>query len=49
MRTSHGRHGGNNGRNDKLEAEQAKQPGLGESLSGGRDQDEAQGHTSGKD
>lgn len=49
MKSSHGRHGGNQGKTDKHEAEQANHRGLGESLSGTRDQDEAEGHTSGKD
>ena len=49
MKSSHGRHGGNQGKTDKHEAEQAKDRGMAESLSGGRDRDEAEGHTSGKD
>jgi hypothetical protein len=49
MKTSHGRHGGNQGKTDKHEAERAKARGMGESLSGARDHDEAEGHTSGKD
>jgi hypothetical protein len=50
MKTSHGRHGGNQGKTDKHEAEQARSKGgMGDSLSVARDQDEAEGHTSGKD
>lgn len=50
MRTSHGRHGGNRGKTDKREAEQAKSKGsMGDSLSVARDREEAEGHTSGKD
>jgi hypothetical protein len=49
MKTSHGRHGGNQGKTDKHEAEQARHSGLAESLSGTRDKDEAEGHTSGKE
>ena len=49
MKSSDGRHGGNQGKTDKHEAEQDKQRGLAESLSGARDRDEAEGHTSGKD
>lgn len=51
MKSSHGRHGGNQGKTDKHEAEQArpKGGGMGDSLSVARDQDEAEGHTSGKD
>jgi len=51
MKTSQGRHGGNQGRTDKHEAEQAKARGGGmaESLSGTRNQDEAEGRTSGKE
>lgn len=51
MKSSHGRHGGNQGKTDKHEAEQAKARGQGmaASLSGVRDEDEAEGHTSGKD
>ena len=48
MKSSHGRHGGNRGKIDKHEAEQAKARGLAESLSGARDEDEAEGHTSGR-
>ena len=48
MKGSHGRHGGNQGKTDKHEAEQAKARGMAESLSGGRDEDEAEGHTSGR-
>ena len=48
MKTSHGRHGGNQGKTDKHEAEQARSRGMAESLSGARDQNEAEGHTSGK-
>ena len=46
MQSGHGRHGGNQGKTDKHEAEDR---GMAESLSGGRDRDEAEGHTSGKD
>ena len=49
MKTSHGRHGGNQGKTDKHEAEQARSRGTAASLSGARDQGEAEGHTSGKD
>jgi hypothetical protein len=49
MKSSHGRHGGNRGRTDKHEADQARSGGMAESLSGARDQEEAEGHTSGKD
>lgn len=49
MKTSHGRRGGNQGKTDKHEAEQAKACGKAESLSGARDEDETEGHTSGKD
>ena len=49
MKSSHGRHGGNQGKTDKHKAEQAKDRGMAESLSGARDRDEAEGHTSGKD
>ena len=48
MKSSHGRHGGNQGKTDKHEAEQAKARGPAASLSGARDEDEAQGHTSGR-
>jgi hypothetical protein len=49
MKSNHGRHGGNQGKTDRDEAEQARRRGLGESLGGTRDRDEAEGHTSGKD
>ena len=50
MKSSHGRHGGNQGKTDKHEAEQAKaRGGVEASLSGAREQDEAEGHTSGKE
>ena len=49
MKSSHGRHGGNQGKTDRNEAEQSKQSGLAESLSGSRDQDETEGRTSGKE
>ena len=49
MKSSHGRHGGNQGKTDTQEAEQARKGGTAESLSGARDQDKAEGHTSGKD
>ena len=49
MKSSHGRHGGNQGKTERHEAEQAKQPGMAESLSGTRDQDEAEGRTSGRE
>ena len=49
MKTSHGRHGGNQGKNDKHEAEQARGRGMAESLSGTREENEAEGHTSGKE
>ncbi|HEY0629091.1 MAG TPA: hypothetical protein VGD23_07160 [Sphingomicrobium sp.] len=49
MKNSHGRHGGNQGKTDRHEAQQDKSRGMAESLSGARDQDEAEGHTSGKD
>ena len=49
MKSSHGRHGGNQGKTDKNEAEQVKGRGMAESLSGARDRDEAEGRTSGKD
>lgn len=49
MKSSHGRHGGNRGKTDKHEAEQAKSRGMAESLSETRDRDEAEGHTSGKE
>ncbi len=48
MKRSHGRHGGNQGRNHRNEAEQAKGRGMADSLSVARAQDEADGHTSGK-
>lgn len=49
MENSHGRHGGNQGKTDKHEAEQAKRSGLAESLSGSRDKNETEGRTSGKE
>ena len=49
MKSSDGRHGGNQGKTDKHEAEQARDSGLAESLSGTRDKDEAEGRTSGKE
>lgn len=49
MRKSHGRHGGNQGKTDRHEAEQSKDRGLGASLAGIRDEDEAEGHPSGKE
>ena len=53
MKNSDGRHGGNHGRTDKGEAENAKaQASLDtdiDSRRGGRDQDKAEGHTSGKE
>jgi hypothetical protein len=49
MKYSDGRHGGNQGRTEKHESEQSKRGGMAESLSGARDRDEAEGHTSGKD
>jgi len=53
MKNSQGRHGGNQGRTDRNEAEQAKKnAGLNtdtDSLTRERDQDEAEGHTSGKE
>ena len=51
MKNSHGRHGGNQGRTDKHEAEQAKSKsgGMGDSLSGAREENDVEGHTSGKD
>lgn len=49
MKNSHGRHGGNQGKTDRHEAEQARRQGLADSLSGKRDADEAEGHTSGKE
>jgi hypothetical protein len=49
MKSSDGRHGGNRRTSDKHEAEQAKGRGLAHSLSGARDRNEAEGHTSGKD
>lgn len=53
MKTSHGRHGGNEGRTDRNEAAQARQQGgLNtdiDSLTRTRDQDEAEGHTSRKE
>ena len=53
MKNSDGRHGGNRGRTDKGEAENAKaQASLDtdiDSRRGARDQDKAEGHTSGKE
>ena len=49
MKSSHGRHGGNQGKTDKHEAEQARRGGTAESISGSRDRDEVEGHTSGKE
>jgi hypothetical protein len=51
MKSSDGRHGGHQGKTDKHEADQAKGKGdsMAQSLSGTRDQDEAEGDTSGKD
>ncbi len=53
MKSSEGRHGGNQGRTDRYEAEQAKRnAGLNtnvDSLTRERDQHEAEGHTSGKE
>ena len=53
MKNSDGRHGGNHGRTDKGEAENAKaQASLDtdiDSRRGARDQDKAEGHTSGKE
>ena len=49
MKSSHGRHGGNQGKTDRHEAGQSKQSGLAESLSGSRDPDETEGRTSGKE
>ena len=53
MNSSDGRHGGNHGQTDRNEAEQAKdKAGLNtdvDSLTRVRDQDEAEGHTSGKE
>jgi hypothetical protein len=48
---STGRHGGNRGKTDRNEAEQDKQSRSEpeSSLSGARDRDEREGHTSGKD
>ena len=47
---SNGRHGGNHGQNDRHEAEQDKKSRseLEGSLSGARDRDEREGHTSGR-
>lgn len=50
MKNSDGRHGGNKGRNDRHEAEQAKAAVRNtdvDSLRRGRDQEKAEGHTSG--
>ena len=53
MKNGEGRHGGNQGRTDRNEAEQAKQQAGHntdvDSLTRTRDQDEAEGHTSGKE
>ena len=49
MKRSQGRHGGNQGKIDRHEAEQARGQGVAASLSGARDRDKAEGHTSGKD
>ena len=49
MKSSHGRHGGNQGKTDKHEADQAKARGTAASQSGARDEDEAEGRTSGKE
>ncbi len=53
MKNSDGRHGGNHGRTDTNEAEQAKDKARlntdVDSLTRSRDQDEAEGHTSGKE
>ena len=49
MKRSHGRHGGNQGKTDRHEAEQDQDQGPAASLSGTRNQDEAEGHTSGKE
>jgi len=53
QREGSSRHGGNHGRTDKGEAENAKaQASLNtdvDSLRGARDQDKAEGHTSGKE
>ena len=49
MKNSDGRHGGNRGKTDKHEAEQARSRGMAASLSEGRDRDEKEGHTSGKE
>ena len=53
MKNSDGRHGGNHGRTDQGEAENAKaQASLDtdiDSRRGARDQDKAEGHTSGKE
>ena len=48
---SMGRHGGNEGKADKFEAEQDKEKvsELEASLAGARDRDEVEGHTSGKE
>ncbi|MDV3258433.1 MAG: hypothetical protein LOX97_11800 [Sphingomonas sp.] len=48
MKSSQGRHGGNQGRNDRNEAEQARGHKMANSLSVARDRDEVEGHTSGK-
>jgi hypothetical protein len=53
MKNSEGRHGGNSGRTDKGEAENAKRSASlntdVDSLRRGRDQERAEGHTSGKE
>lgn len=49
MKNSDGRHGGSQGKTDRHEAEQTKDRGMAASLSGARDQDQAEGHTSGKE
>lgn len=53
MKSSNGRHGGNQGRTDKNEARQQSQAASVntdvDSLRHARKQDEAEGHTSGKD
>lgn len=53
MKSSEGRHGGNHGRTDRGEAENSKQAASRntdvDSLRRGREQDKAEGHTSGKE
>lgn len=50
MENSDGRQGGNQGgRTEKHGSDQAKRGGMAETLSGARDGDEAEDHTSGKD